>query len=430
MLKLAIPGLVFVIALGVFATINRTSTSAAPAANGQADDRPPSRSTDARIAALQAEIRSGRQADRAYTPLGLAYLQKARETSDPAFYSRADDALQRALDVDGKDAAAVVGRANLALARHDFTAALQLARRARRLQPEASAAYPALVDALVELGRYDDAAQALQQFVDRKPGLPAYARVSYFRELHGDLDGAAEAMALAVSAASGVPEATASVQSLLGNLEFTRGRMRAARQAYDAALAAFPAHAPAQAGLARLDAADGRLSAASRRLRVLVDRLPLPEYVVALGEVELAAGNPRRAREQFALVRAQQKLLTASGINTDVEVALFEADHGSPERAVALARRAWHSAPSVRSADALGWGLTRAGHPQAGLRFTQRAIDLGWRDPSVLFHAGITARSAGSVASARRLLRRALALNRRFSPLYAPRARKALKELR
>ena len=431
MLKLAVPGLVFVIALVVFATINRDFTSATPPGAGPGDGTPPaSRSTDGRIAALQTAIRGSRRDAKPYASLGLAYLQKARETSDPSFYERADEALQRALALDAKNADAVVGRANLALARHDFAEALALARRARRLQPTEVAAYPALVDALVELGRYDEAARALQQFIDRKPSLPAYARVSYFRELHGDLDGAVEAMQLAVAASSGVPEATASVQALLGQLQFARGDLDAAREAHRAALAAFPDHAAAQAGLARVEAAEGRLDSAARRLQTLVDRLPLPEYVVLLGEVELARGRPQDARKQFDLVRIQQKLLAASGINTDVELALFEADHGDVERGVALARRAWRAAPSVRAADALGWALTRAGRPRAGLRYTERAIALGWRDPVVLFHAGATARAAGSKPRARQLLRRSLALNDRFSPLYAPRARKALEELR
>lgn len=420
----------FVIALVVFAVINRATPSAAPLRDdASVGIRPASGSTDARIAALQDAVRASDQTSEAYTPLGLAYLQKARETSDPAFYSRAEDALKRGSAADPDDAEAVVGLAGLALARHDFAAALALARRARRLQPTEVAAYPALIDALVELGRYDQAGQALQQFVDRKPGLPAYSRISYFRELHGDLDGAVEAMELAVDSAGGSPEAIASVQALLGQLEFMRGRPRAARQAFDTALRTFPTHAPALLGLARLEAADGRLPAASRRLQALVERLPWPEYVVALGEVQLAAGHPRQAREQFELVRVQQRLLAASGINTDVEVAIFEADHGSPRRGVALARRAWRTAPSVRSADALGWALTRAGRPRAGSAFTQRAVALGWRDPLVLFHAGVTARAAGFDRRARRLLQRSLALNPRFSPLHAPRARKALKDL-
>ena len=48
-----------------------------------------------------------------------------------------------------------------------------------------------LVDSLVELGRYQDATRALQRFVDVKPGVPAFTRVSYNYELHGNLEGRA-----------------------------------------------------------------------------------------------------------------------------------------------------------------------------------------------------------------------------------------------
>jgi tetratricopeptide (TPR) repeat protein len=177
-------------------------------------------------------------------------------------------------------------------------------------------------------------------------------------------------------------------------------------------------------GLAR-----GHLALGIRRLRDVENRLPLPEYVVALGDAELAAGRPRAAREDFALVRAEQRLLAANGVNTDTEIAVFEADHGSPARAVTLARRSWRNAPSVRSADALGWALSAAGHPRAGLTWARRALRLGSRDPLFLYHAGMAARAAGAYAQARRYLARSLALNAHYSPLYAPRARRALKVL-
>jgi len=46
----------------------------------------------------------------------------------------------------------VVGQGTLALVRHDFREALMLARRARRLAPEAVSPFPGLVDALARLG--------------------------------------------------------------------------------------------------------------------------------------------------------------------------------------------------------------------------------------------------------------------------------------
>ncbi len=128
------------------------------------------------------------------------------------------------------DADALVASAGLALSRHDFRRGLALARRARAARPAALAAYPALVDALVELGRFGAAERALQRLVDAKPALAAYARVSYLRELHGDLDGAVAAMRRAIDAGGPTPESVAAVQSLLGGLELARGRPDAAER--------------------------------------------------------------------------------------------------------------------------------------------------------------------------------------------------------
>lgn len=146
-----------------------------------------------------------------------------------------------------------------------------------------------------------------------------------------------------------------------------------------------------------------------------------------LGETELAAGRGAAARSDFQLVGAEERLLAANKVNTDVEIATFEADHGDPKRAVALGREAWRRAPSIRSADALGWALSRAGQPAAGLVWARRALRLGSRYPRYLYHAGMTAKAAGRRAEARRYLHRLVADTPRFSPLYGPRALRALK---
>ncbi len=398
---LVVAGVAFVVALGAFQALNGTAKPAPARAE----------SADALIRRANAE------------------LQRARETADPARYATAEAAFRRALRIDPRSVDATIGMATLALARHDFRDGLRLARRARRLGPELARPFSVLVDAEVELGRYERAGRSLQQMIDLQPTLASYARVSYFRELHGDLAGAASAMSLAVSAGAGVPENVAYVQTQLGDLEALRGRPRAARRAYAAALAGVNGYVPAIASLAQLDAATGRLAAAIRGYEAIVRRRPLPQYVIALGEIQQVAGRRAEARETFALVDAERRLLAAGGVNTDVEIALFEADHGDRGRAVDLARRAWRDAPSVRSADAVAWALTRAGRATDGLAWARRALRLGSRDPLMLTRAGLTARAAGRDVEARRYLRRALRSTPRFSAVWAPRARKALREL-
>jgi tetratricopeptide (TPR) repeat protein len=383
----------------------------------------PGDSTDARIDKLQATVRAAPKRADGYTLLAGAYLQKVRETGDAGFYARAGLAVDRALSLAEGDPAALTQRSALKLARHDFAGGLSDARRARAQAPAVNKPFGVLVDALVELGRYDEAGRTLQQMVDRRPDLAAYARISYFRELHGDLDGAVSAMRLAVSAGGDVPENDAYVRSLLGGLELQRGRLAAARREYRAALNSVPGHVAASAGLAKVDVARGDRGSAIARLRGVVARLPLTDHVVALAEAERAAGRRGAARRDLDLARAEQRLLAGAGVDTDVETALFEADHGSPARAVALARRAWMAAPSVRSADAMGWALTRAGRARQALPWAARALRLGSLDPAFNLHAGLAARAAGKTE----LAERRLAVARRGAAALSAGAQEALR---
>lgn len=425
------PLLVFAVVLGVLSLANRSSDRFADGASFAPGALAPTpRNTEELIEGLQRRVAARPDDASVYAALGDAYLQRVRETGDPGLYVRAERAYDEALRRDPEELTAVTGAGALALSRHDFRAGLRLGERAQRLAPEVVRPYAVIVDGQIELGRYEAAARTLQRFIDLKPTLAAYSRVSYFRELHGDLGGALRAMRLAVAASGGSGEASAYVQTLLGRLEFDRGRLDAAEAQYRRADAITPGgYLPAQAGLARIDAAQGEFGAAIRSYRRVVERLPLLEYTIALAEAELAAGRNAAAERDLALVKVQGKLLRAAGVNVDVELALFEADHGSPERAVALAAETWRQAPSVRSADALSWALNSAGRIGAAAGMSKRAMKLGSRDPLFLYHAGQIAVGAGEAGRARKLLGRLVAQSPSFNPLYGSKARQALEGL-
>jgi tetratricopeptide (TPR) repeat protein len=433
LIKWITPAVAFVAILGVLALLNRSSAPGPEAGAGDGASnlarQPASLDTEGQISQLQAAVRSDPENAQTYALLGDAYYQRARETGDPSYHTRADDSFAAALDRDPANVTAATGQATLALARHDFRGGLELAERARHLAPDLAGPYAPLADAQIELGRYGAAARTLNRLARLKPNLTAYARISYFRELHGDLAGALQAMRLAVSAGAGGPEGEAYVQSLLGKLQADRGRYGAAERAYRLALATDPGYPAAAAGLAGVEAGRGDFDSAIRRYRDVVERLPLPEYAIALGEAEQAAGRSAAAERDYGVVGAEVRLLRANGVNTDVDLALFEANHGSPGKAVVLGRRAWRQAPSVRSADAYSWALYRAGRIGPASRFSGEAMRLGSRDPSFLYHAGMIAKGAGRLAEARRLLGGLIAQSPRFSPLYAPRAQRALEAI-
>jgi tetratricopeptide (TPR) repeat protein len=303
----------------------------------------------------------------------------------------------------------VLGAGTLAGLRHEFREQLRLGREAQRLDA-GLAALPVIADAQVELGRYGAAVRTVQRLLDVKPNLTSYARASYLRELSGDTAGAIHAMRLAASA-GGAPENVAYVETLRGDLELQRGRVGAARRAYISALRSLPGFPGGIVGLARADAAGGDLGRAAVRLRRAAERLPLTTTLTLLGAVEAAAGRTAAAETAFATARAQRQLYRAAATAPDAEAVLFEADYGSAQQAVSLGRQVWRRAPSVRSADALGWALTKAGRPLAGGHWARRALALGSRDPLFRFHAGMAANAAGrSGASDLRLALRGRAL--------------------
>jgi tetratricopeptide (TPR) repeat protein len=392
---------------------------------GEAPAAAPDRSTAGRIALAETAIRERPSDPRGHVALGSALAQKVRETGDTALFARADRAYRKALRIAPRDAGAVLGLAANANSQHDFSGGLRLAERAAKLAPGALAPLAVRTDSLIELGRYDDAGAALQRLVDLKPALSSYTRVSYWRELHGNLDGAVAAVRAAIAAGGDVPEASAYVHTLLGKLEFARGNFTAARVAHEAALERFPNYNNADAELARLDAAEGRYGPAIARLGEVTARLELPEYVVLLAETQEAAGMRKAARASYReALRREIRLL--DGGSADADTALIEAAAGDVPRAVRWGRTAWAHSPSVRSADALGWALSLDGRHREALAWARRALSLGTRDPRVLYHAAVAAKGSGRDALARRWARRALADNPRFSPLLAPKVRALL----
>ncbi|MEX2236203.1 MAG: tetratricopeptide repeat protein [Dehalococcoidia bacterium] len=205
---------------------------------------------DQTIGALQTSL-AEREDARGYTALGVAYLQKVRETGDPTYYTQAEGVLDKALELDPNNFEALTSKGALALARHDFEGALELGLKAKEINPDNAHNYGVIGDALLELGRYDEAFEAFQTMVDTRPDLSSYARISYARELTGDIEGAIIAMEQAREAGGGRPENVAFTAALVGNLYFGKGDLDRAELEYSRANAILPDYPPALAGLGR-----------------------------------------------------------------------------------------------------------------------------------------------------------------------------------
>jgi len=363
---------------------------------------------------------------------GLAadYLQKIRNNGDPAYYPKIEAVLTKALSIDANDGDALTMMGMLSLSRHQFQDALAWGERAHEVNPYASTSLGVIGDAQIEMGRYSDAIATFQKMVDLRPDLSSYARVSYARELHGDVPGAIDAMQMAIVAGGPAMENVAYPEVILGNVFFDNGRLDEANAAYTQALAVFPNYVPAQGGLARVQAAKGNFDDAIKRYQRVVDVYPAPEYAIALGDSYTVIGNPKKATEAYDLAAAEQKLYQANGIDVDAELAMFQADQRRDlPAALDAARRAVRDRGSVVSSDTLAWTLYQNGEYAEALKASDQAHRLGTRYAIFYFHSGMIKYRLGLLDAARADLTEALSINPYFSLIHVPEAKSTLAAL-
>src|SRR5262245_18507055 len=202
------------------------------AAPGRAD-APPASPAEKSIDRARQAIAGAPKSPVGYNDLALALARRARETSDPAFYTRAHEAVDASLALEPDNFGALRARAWVLLGQHDFAAARDVARKLNERAPDDVIVYGLLTDANVELGDYAEAERACQGMLDIRPGnVPAMTRAAYLRELFGDVTGALMLMTDALAQiAPSENEDRAWILTQMGHLHTIEGRYDAAEQA-------------------------------------------------------------------------------------------------------------------------------------------------------------------------------------------------------
>lgn len=289
-------------------------------------------------------------------------------------------------------------------------------------------AHAVLADARTQLGDEPGATEAAQQLLDLRPGTAAFTRAAYDLEQHGRTDDARTALQRALDDAFD-PADKAFCRYQIAELDRSNGHPDQALTGYRQALADDPSYTPALAGRARAEAALGDPDGAVRDYTTAIDRVPLPQYLLELGELQESLRHPTEAREQYRLLAAEQQLAAANGVVDDLTIGQYQADHGDPDQAVTLLRAEWQRRHNVLVADALAWALHRQGNDREALPLAEQAQRHGWHNALFAHHRGEIERALGLTDAAREHLAEALRTDPFFSPLLAPQARTALAAL-
>jgi tetratricopeptide (TPR) repeat protein len=364
----------------------RRGTPAVPAGVGSLAGPSTSRADlEQTVAAMTARLGDDPADREASVTLADALLRQSRVTGNAALAVRAEEVARAAWRLSPADASVQRVLGAVLLSRHKFAEAADEAERLAADRPHDAALQGIIGDGRVELGDYDQGFAAFDRMIALRPDATSYARVSYARELQGDVRGALDLMRMAAEATSPRdPEAQAWACSRVGYLELALGRADEAARQFRRADALFPGYPAVAIGLAKVALARGDAEEAGAIARRQFDRAPSADLAEAIGDAATRLGRTAEAERYYGIAESMWRYDTPE----PALLARFLADHGrAPDEAVRIAESAVAVRHDIFTEDALAWALFRAGRTTEARAASARALRTGTRDPRIVAHA-------------------------------------------
>jgi tetratricopeptide (TPR) repeat protein len=331
--------------------------------------------------------------------LADALLRQARSTNDARPTSRASEVLKSVLKEDPVQYDALRMLGAIDLSQHRFRDALSVADRARDLRPTDAWNYGVMGDALIELGEYDKAFQAFDTMMSIRPGAAAYARVSYARELRGDLQGALQAMEFAEkSTPPQDPEAQAWYVTHIGELYLRMGMLDESDRAFRRAAFVFSNYPPAMIGQGKVKVARGDRDGALSLYIDQIRRTPTLDLAARIGDLYAEAGNTHESEHYYQLA---EDLAGPPIAQTEANLALFLAEHNRKlDEALKIAETVAATRRDIFTEDALAWTYFKLGRLDQAAAASALALRTGTKDDRLLQRAAQIRSASRNRASA------------------------------
>jgi tetratricopeptide (TPR) repeat protein len=370
--------------------------------------------------------------------LAAIYLQEARSSGNFAYYDRAAlNCVNTVLKKDANNFEALTFKAMIYLSQHHFTEGLKLATQIQKTYSYSAFVYGILVDANVELGNYKDALDDADRMVSIRPDIRSYSRISYLREIYGDIPGAIEAMKLAVDAGSPGSESTEWARVQLGKLYEQLGDLKYAEMHYTISLENRPGYPYALAGLARI-AANKKDYKKTIELYQRADSVSNDySFRDALVDIYRSTGDKERSLNVAnAIVDEMEKAANAmakgdsSGHYADKEMAYAYLAVNNYDKAIEHALLEYNRRPNnIDANETVAWVYyKRADYPKAE-SYIKAALQTGCQNPTLLCQAGLIHVKIGDNAVAKAYLQQALKNDPNIFPLLKKEAEQALTRL-
>ena len=343
------------------------------------------------------------------------YLLRATASGDPADFTRAETMARRSLAALPSPNGAPLTLARIATARHEFRAAIQLARD-YLVSSSSTSAYTILTTSYLALGELPTAAETADTQVTEKPSSGAYLmRALVFAAQGRDAEAAYDfARAAVVEDFGDIKEATR-LRTLWGRFLLRRGDTAGAQLLFAEALRLTPDDPLALAHRAELALRTGhardaraefeRAFIASRQVRYLMDEARAQEL-----SSDLAGATSTRTQVE-KLVRAE---LASSGTGHALELVEILVDRAAPAdltEAITVGIAEVARRPSADVRFQLARAYHRANRPREGLVQIRAALSTGARDARIYELASRLEAALGNTPRAEMYRREANALD-------------------
>ncbi len=358
--------------------------------------------------------------------LAAIYLQEARSSGNFSYYDKAAlSCVNAVLKKDANNFEALAFKAMIYLSQHHFAEGLKLATEMTKTYSYNAFVYGILVDANVELGNYKPALDDADKMVSIRPDIRSYSRISYLREIYGDIPGAIEAMKLAIEAGSPGSESTEWARVQLGKLYEQLGQMKYAEMYYTISLENRPGYPYALAGLARI-------AAYAKDYRKAIELYQLADscsndytFREALVEVYRLAGEKEQALKLAnEIVDEMEKAADAkakgdsSGHYADKEMAYAYLAVNNCDKAIEHALLEYNRRPNnIDANETVAWAYYQKADYAKAEQYINVALQTDCKNPTLLCHAGLIYAKIGDRSVARDYFQQALKDNPNISPV-------------
>ena len=352
--------------------------------------------------------------------LSQAYIQEARITGDHGYYDGAAiELLDDVIKNEPKNFDALCCKATVLLSQHHFSDGLVIAQQALPLNPNNAFIYGLMCDAYVELGRYPEAVKVCDKMISIRPDIRSYSRVSYLREIHGDLNGAIEVAKLAVS--SGYPglEQSEWTRMILAHLFENKGQLDSAEIQYKLALAERPNYPFAIAGLSNIAKLKGNYKeaiAGYEKAKMMIIEFSFADELTDLyilnNETDKAKKSAKEVIDLLSPMSDVDENSSGHGHYADKELANAYLKLPDLESALKHALLEYDRRPNnIDVCETVAWVRYKKGEYYEANTMVNKALKTNCQNPSLLCHAGLIKIKAGEKIKGVEFIKKALQTN-------------------